>query len=185
MPFIVLYDANVLYPSAQRDLLLRIAQQGLVQAKWTEQILDEMLRARHRRKPDLDPEKLAELRRRMNNTVADCVVTGYEPLIEGLKLPDPDDRHVLAAAIKAAAQVIVTTNLRDFPPADLGQWNIDAKSPDDFVLDQISIDDRIVYSCVQEIANIRRRPPQTAEDILTELENVGLVRSVAALRSPP
>jgi predicted nucleic acid-binding protein len=185
MPFIVVYDANALYPNAQRDLLIRIARAGMVQAKWTEQILDEMLTARQRRNPDVDPAKLAQLRDRINAAVADCLVTGYEPLIDGLKLPDPDDRHVLAAAIKASAQVIVTTNLRDFPAADLMEWDMEAKSPDDFVLDQISIDSRIVFSCVQEIANDRKRSPQTASDVLAELENVGLVTSVAALRSPP
>jgi hypothetical protein len=69
-----------------------------------------------------------------------------------------DDRHVLAAAIKSSAQVIVTTNLKDFPEAELRPWNVEAKSPDDFVLDQITIDARIVYSCVREIANSRRNP---------------------------
>lgn len=185
MPFIVMYDASALYPNAQRDLLIRISQQGLVQAKWSEQILDEMLAARRRRNPDVDPAKLARLRELMNDALADCLVTGYEPLMDSLKLPDPDDRHVLAAAIKASAQVIVTTNLRDFPAADLGEWSIEAKSPDDFVLDQIGIDDRVVYSCVQEIANSRLRSPTTAADVLAELENVGLVASVAALRSGP
>ena len=84
MAFVVLYDANVLYPSTLRDLLIRIAQAGLVQANWT-----------------------------------DCLVTGHEALIDAVELPDPDDRHVLAAAIKARAQVIVTNNLKDFPPTAL------------------------------------------------------------------
>ncbi len=185
MPFIVVYDAAALYPNAQRDLLIRIARHGLVQAKWTHQILDEMLAARQRRNPDVAPANLERLRDLMNSSLADCLVTGYEPLIDGLKLPDPDDRHVLAAAIKAAAQVIVTTNLKDFPASTLSDWSIEAKSPDDFVVDQVNIDDRIVFSCVQEIANARQRSPQTAQDVLAELENVGLVRSVAALRSPP
>lgn len=185
MPFIVVYDASALYPNAQRDLLIRIARQGLVQAKWTEQIVDEMLRARKRRDPDVDPAKLTRLRKLVNDAVADCIVTGYEPLIDMLRLPDPDDRHVLAAAIKASAQVIVTANMKDFPAADLSQWDIEAKTPDDFVFDQINIDDRIVFSCVQEIANARQRSPKTVLDVLAELENVGLVRSAAALRSPP
>ena len=184
MPFIVVYDANALYPNAQRDLLIRVAQHGLVQAKWTEEILDEMCRARKRKHPDLAPGKLTRLRALMNAAVADCLVTGYEDLIEGLKLPDPDDRHVLAAAIKASAQVIVTANLSDFPADYLRQWNIEAKSPDDFVLDQINIDDRVVFSCVQEIANDRKQPPKTVEDVLSELDNSGLVSSAAALRSP-
>jgi predicted nucleic acid-binding protein len=183
MPFVVVYDAAALYPNAQRDLLLRIARHGLVQAKWTEQILDEMTRARLRKHQDLDPAKLEWLRKLMNDAIADCLVTGYETLIDNLELPDLDDRHVLAAAIKARAQVIVTPNLKDFPASELGKWDIEAKSPDDFVLDQINIDDRIVYACVQEIANSRRRVPKTLEDVLTELENAGMVASVAALRT--
>jgi hypothetical protein len=184
MPFVVVYDTSALYPNAQRDLLIRLAQHGLVQAKWTDRILDDLCTARLRRNPDVGQTKLARLRELMNAAVADCLITGYEPLVDSLKLPDPDDRHVLAAAIKASAQVIVTTNLRDFPAADLGEWNIEAKSPDEFVLDQINIDDRIVFSCVQEIANVRRRAPETVADVLAELENVGLVTSVAALRAP-
>ena len=121
----------------------------------------------------------------MNAAVADCLVQGYEPLIDGLKLPDPDDRHVLAAAIRASAQVIVTNNVKDFPAEDLQAFDIEVKSPDDFVVDQINIDDRVVFSCVAEIANARKREPVTVEDVLAELENVGLVRSVAALRTPP
>ena len=183
MPFVVVYDAAALYPNAQRDLLIRVARHGLVQAKWTEQILDEMARARLRRHPDLDPAKLEQLRKLMNDAIADCLVIDYEPLMDNLQLPDPNDHHVLAAAIKTKAQVIVTPNLKDFPASQLGKWDIEAKSPDDFVLDQISINDRVVYACVQEIANSRRREPETVEDVLTELENSGLVASVAALRT--
>ena len=184
MPFIVVYDANALYPNVQRDLLIRIARQGLVQAKWTEEILDEMVRARQRRNPGLDPAKLVRVRELMTDAVADCLVTGYEPLIDSLKLPDPDDRHVLAAAVKASAQVIVTANLKHFPASELSAWNVEAKSPDDFVLDQITIDGRVVFSCVEQIANTRQRAPRTVPDVLAELGNVGLVRSAAALGSP-
>lgn len=182
MPFVVVYDANALYGNAQRDLLIRIAQSGLVQAKWTDQILDEMLGSLGKKRPDIPAEKLGTLRELMNKAVRDCLVTGYEPLIESLRLPDTDDRHVLAAAIKSGAQVIVTTNLKHFPGAELRHWNVEAKSPDDFVLDQVNIDARIVYSCVREIANSRRNPPDTVDDVLAELERAGLVQSVAALR---
>lgn len=184
MPFVVVYDANALYPNAQRDLLIRIAQAGLVQAKWTVEIIEEMASARLRRKPDLELARLDRLKDLINHSVPDCLVWGYEPLMGNLKLPDPDDRHVLAAAIKSGAQVIVTSNLKDFPAEDLAEFNIEAKTPDDFVLDQISIDDRVVFACVQDIANCRAQP-HTAQDVLAELENTGLVASVAALRSPP
>ncbi len=105
MPFVVVYDAEALYGNAQRDLLIRIAQHGLVQAKWTGEILDEMLTNLGKNRPDIPAERLATLRERMNGAVADCLVTGYEPLTRTLDLPDLDDRHVLAAAIKSGAQV--------------------------------------------------------------------------------
>ncbi|WP_243710733.1 PIN domain-containing protein [Actinomadura sp. KC216] len=111
-------------------------------------------------------------------------MTDYEPLIEGLKLPDPDDRHVLAAAIKAGAQVIVTANVRDFPREALQPWALEAKTPDEFILDQIDIDDRNVWACVQEIADTRNNPPGTVDDVLDELEHAGLVEAVAELRAP-
>lgn len=183
MPFVVVYDANVLYPDALRDLHIRIGGTGLVQAKWTLQIVDEALGALAANRPDIPEERLSRLRGLINESVPDCLVVGYEPLIEGLKLPDPDDRHVLAAAIKAGAQVIVTANLRDFPAEDLAPWNIEAKSPDDFVLDQISIDARPVFACVQQMADSRKRRPKTVADVLGQLERHGLVQSAAALRS--
>lgn len=182
MPFVVVYDANVLYPSALRDLLIRIAQAGLVQAKWTEQILDEVFRNLARNRPDLDEQKLARTRRLMGGAVRDCLVVGYEPLIEALELPDPDDCHVLAAAIKARAQVIVTNNVKDFPPSVLDPWNLEAKSADDFVLDQLDLGREAVYSSVQQIADACENPPATLTDVLAQLERDGLVESVAALR---
>src|SRR5665811_2446648 len=101
MTFVVIYDANVLYPSTLRDVLIRLAQTGLVQAKWTETILDETFRSLHAKRPDLDETRLQRTRNLMNLAVRDPVVTGYEPLISSLHLPDLDDRHVLAAAIWA------------------------------------------------------------------------------------
>ena len=119
----------------------------------------------------------------MNAAVRDCLVTGYEPLIPSLELPDPDDRHVLAAAINVNAQVIVTRNLRHFPNDRLMPWGVKAKSPDDFVRDQIGIDRQAVWACVQQIVDSRKRHPVTADDVLGELARSGLVGSVAALQA--
>lgn len=83
MPFVVVYDANILYPNTLRDLLIRIAQANLVQAKWTDEILDEMFRALRSNRPDIEEGKLDRLRSLMNSAVRDCLITGYEPLIEG------------------------------------------------------------------------------------------------------
>ena len=98
MTFTVVYDDNVLYPNTLRDLLIRIAQSGTVQAKWTNAILDEMTAALRRNRPDISAEKIQRLRELMNKAVRDSLVSGYEPLIEGLKLPDPDDPAIRHAA---------------------------------------------------------------------------------------
>ncbi|MEI8409171.1 MULTISPECIES: PIN domain-containing protein [unclassified Kribbella] len=183
MPFIVMYDANVLYPNSLRDLLIRIAQAGLVQATWTDQILDETFRNLKDHRPDLDPRKLDRTRELMNQAIRDVLVTGHEPLIEILDLPDPDDLHVLAAAIKANAHLIVTENTKDFPPEVLIPWNLAAQTADDFVLGLIDLNRQAVYAQVQRMADSFRNPPSTVEDTLDSLEHVGLLRSVAALRS--
>lgn len=109
-------------------------------------------------------------------------MTGYEPLISSVQLPDPDDHHVLAAAIKARAQVIVTQNLKDFPSAELARWEVEAKSPDDFVFDQIELSREAVHVAVQRIAESRKNPPATFWDVLSMLERDGLPNSAAALR---
>ncbi len=183
MTFTVVYDANVLYPNTLRDLLIRIAQSGIVQAKWTTEILAEMAAALTRNRPDTPSSRLDRLQGLMNTAVRDCLVSGYEPLIEGLKLPDPGDRHVLAAAIKSGAQVIVTRNLKDFPAASLEPWDIEAKSPDSFVLDQVGINGQAVAASVRQIADSRISPPESVEDVLSQLERDGLVESVVALRA--
>lgn len=120
MAFVVVYDSCVLYPNVVRDLLIRVAQAGLVQAKWTDLILDEMSRAL-REQRGTESKKLERLRGLMNDSVRDVRVIGYEPLIDAVKLPDLDDRHVLAAAIKARAQVIVTDNRKHFPETALAE----------------------------------------------------------------
>lgn len=156
-PFIVVYDANVLYPNALRDLLIRLAQADIVQAKWSDGILDEVFSALRRRTKDktIPDEKLDELRRRMNLAIRDVHVDNYEPLIEALDLPDADDRHVLAVAIQAKAQMIVTFNLKDFPESTLQRFNVEAKHPDTFVLNQLDLNDVKVHACVQQIVDSR------------------------------
>jgi predicted nucleic acid-binding protein len=128
----VVYDACVLYPFHLRDLLVRLAMSGLFQAKWTDTILDECFASLRSNRPDLDPERLDRTRQLMCTAVRDCLVTGHESLIEGLDLPDPDDRHVLAAAIRCDAQVIVTWNLANFPASALEPFDLEAQSPGRF-----------------------------------------------------
>ncbi len=180
--FTVIYDACVLYPAPLRDLLIRIARSGIVRACWSDRILDEMVTAILRNRPELKADDLDRTRRLMTSAVEDSIVSGYEPLIPAIELPDPKDCHVVAAAIRASAQAIVTFNLRDFPDHDLERWNIEAKHPDEFVLDSIDIAPGVVVQCATEQAAALRNPPCAVEDVLDRLREGGLVRSVAALR---
>lgn len=182
MAFVVVYDACVLYPAPLRDLLVRLANTGVVRARWSDAILDECFRNILKQRPDLKPEALERTRELMKRAVPDCMVTGFEALIDGLTLPDPDDRHVLAAAVRAGAQAIVTFNLRDFPAAALAPYNVDAQHPDDFVLHTIDLAAGIVSKVVSEQAGALKNPPQTVAELLDTLRDQGLVRSVAKLR---
>lgn len=183
MAFIAVYDANVLYPSTLRDVLIRVAQVGLVQAKWTDQILDETFRNLKENRPDLDPGRLDRTRELMAGSIRDVLIKGYEPLIEVLDLPDTGDRHVLAAAIRAKAQVIVTFNLRHFPADVLAPWDVEAVHPDAFIEAQVGLSPQQVYGALTQIADAWRVPPNAVvADVIASLEREGLVASAAALR---
>jgi hypothetical protein len=118
----------------------------------------------------------------MNTAVRDCLVTGYEDLIASLSLPDPNDRHVLAAAIRAGANVIVTCNLSDFPQKTLAQFDIEAQHPDDFLLCLLDLAPGAVCSAIKRQRENLRNPPRTAQELLATLESQGLIQSVAQLR---
>ncbi|HEY0016011.1 MAG TPA: PIN domain-containing protein [Longimicrobium sp.] len=100
-PVIAVYDANVLYPAALRDFLIRLARQGLVSARWSSVIHEEWIRNLLINRPDLTREQLERTRRLMDAAVPGAVVEGFERHMTDITLPDPDDRHVLAAAIEA------------------------------------------------------------------------------------
>jgi len=108
MAFTVIYDACVLFPAPLRDLLMRVAHAGLVRARWSDAILDECFHNIAASRPDLDSIVLDRTRRLMNAAIADALVTGYEHLVGALALPDPDDRHVLAAAIRSGGSILAT-----------------------------------------------------------------------------
>ncbi len=131
--FAAFLDASVLYPAPLRDLLLELAVCDLYRAKWSNAVHDEWMGALLRTRPDLTRERLERTRDLMNAHTRDALVTGFDDLIEVLTLPDPNDRHVLAAAIKGRADLIVTTNLKDFPAEALKRWGIEAQHPDEFL----------------------------------------------------
>jgi hypothetical protein len=184
--FTALYDACVLFPFELRDTLVRLGRTGLFRAKWTERIHDEWIRSLLARCREEQRDKmaisLARCREAMNRAVPDCLVEDYEDLIPILKLPDENDRHVLAAAIRGRADVIVTANLKHFPQTALNQYGIEARDPDLFVTNCIDLDVEVVCEVLREQREDYIRHPMTADELLDRLSKQGLRESTAALR---
>lgn len=185
MAFVVIYDACVLHDPAIRDLLIRVTgkRQLNLRARWSDDILDEMGVSILRRRTDLDPKRLERTRRLMIEAVPDCLVTGYESLIDGLELPDERDRHVLAAAIRSQAQAIVTFNLKDFPASILESHDIEALHPDDFLLGLMDLSEASVVAAFSEQIASLQNPPVTPASAIDALRNRDLPQTADALAS--
>lgn len=179
--FTALFDANVLYPAPLRDCLMRLALTGLFRARWSNEIHDEWIRNVLANRPDLTRERLERTRDLMDAHAGDCLVTGYEPLVPALALPDEGDRHVLAAAIVGRADVIVTFNLKDFPEAALRPFDVAARHPDEFVCDLLDLDAAAVAGAVRAQRASLKNPPRTAADLLQTLRENGLVKATDLL----
>lgn len=178
----VLYDACVFYPNHLRDILMQLATTGLFAAKWTEQIHDEWTRNLLQNRADIDADKLENLRKLINQSIPDCLVTGFEYIIPSLELPDPDDRHVLAAGITANVDILVTFNLKDFPSSLLAQHGIEVQHPDDFIADLLDLKPLQVIQAIQTIQSRLKNPPVSFDEYLEILLRQGLPITVSMLR---
>jgi len=155
----------------------------MVDVRWTEAIHDEWIRNLAANDPSVSVGRLTMTRDLMKRVLPAADVTGYEPHIPQLTLPDPDDRHVLAAAITAGASRIVTWNLADFPAAVLAPHNVVAQSPDDFLMGLYSVaPDVTIAVSANARRNLRRTTPAVA-DFIAALENQRLVRFGAVLNA--
>lgn len=179
---VALYDACVLFPPSLRDFLVWLAITGACRARWSEAIHDEWIRNVLANRPAVLKASLERCRELMDGNVPDSLVTGYEELVPGLALPDPDDRHVLAAAIQGGADCIVTFNLKDFPKASLSPYRIEAIHPDDFVSQLLETSPVSVCLAARRQRELLKSPPKAVFEHLTTLENVGLVQTAALLR---
>lgn len=178
----VIYDACVLYPAPLRSFLMYLALGDLFRARWSRDIHVEWMRSVRKDFPDITQAQVEQIRDLMNAHVRDCLVAGYESLIPSLTLPDPDDRHVLAAAIRARADVIVTTNLADFPVTELSKFGIEPLHPDEFILRLIDLAPHAVCRAARHQRASLRNPPLRVDQYFACLERQGLVQTVAALR---
>ncbi len=180
-PFTAVFDACVLYPAPLRDFLMWLALSGRFRARWTDLIHDEWVRNLLKNRPELDPANLQRTVECMNAAVPDALVTDHEALIEGLTLPDPDDRHVLAATIRCGASVIVTFNERDFPEDRLAPFGIEVQHPDEFIDNLFDLDQAAVVAAAQKQRHTLKNPPIDADRYLEILQRQGLIRTVKNL----
>jgi hypothetical protein len=158
-----------------------LALSGRFRAKWTLEIHNEWKRNLLKNRPDLTAHQLDRTSELMDQALPDACVTGYERLIEGLTLPDVDDRHVLAAAICCNANVIVTFNRKDFPCTALVPFGIEAQHPDEFVENLFDLDRTAVIAAAQRQRKQLKMPPMDVDTYLGLLSRQGLIQSTKAL----
>ena len=151
---------------------MEVAIEGLVLAKWTDRVYKEWTSNLIANRPEL-ANPVHRTLHLMQVALPDASVHHYEPLVGGLTLPDPDDRHVLAAAIKCGAQTIVTANLKDFPAEALEVWDIEAQSPDEFLEHQLGLAEGVVVACAKRIRARLCNPPVSAAEYLETLAGAG------------
>jgi len=180
-PFTAVYDACVLYPAPLRDFLMWLGLSGRFRARWSAQIHDEWKRNLLKNRPDLTAEQLDRTSALMDRAIPDALVTRYEPLVAGLTLPDPDDGHVLAAAIRCHASVIVTFNEKDFPTEVLQSFGLAAQHPDVFVENLFDLDQAAVVAAAQRQRQQLKNPPMDVECYLDILRKQGLTQTAKAL----
>ncbi|KAA0890157.1 putative toxin-antitoxin system toxin component, PIN family [Pusillimonas sp. ANT_WB101] len=179
--FTAVYDACVLYPAPLPDFLMWLALSGRFRARWSAQIHNEWKRNLLLKRSDLKPEQLDRTSALMDHAIPDALVTGHEPLIAGLMLPDPEDRHVLVAAIRCSASVIVTFNQKDFPNTALAPFGIEAQHPDEFIENLFDLDQAAVISAAQRHRAQLKNPTINIDRYLDVLLRQGLVQTVKVL----
>ncbi len=180
--FTAVYDACVLYPAPLRDFLMWLALTDLFKARWTDEIHDEWIRNLLKNRSDLTLEKLTKTKNLMNINIRDCLVDGYQAFIPTLTLPDPGDQHVLAAAIRCKADVIVTFNEKDFPKEYLRLYGVEAQHPDEFIKHLLDLNPRMIGQAAENHRRTLKNPPKTKEEYLKTLLKQGLPQTVLVLR---
>jgi predicted nucleic acid-binding protein len=180
--FTVVLDACVLVPVAAADTLLRLSEREMYRPVWSERILDEAKRAIARLHPELSAEQIEHRFDCMADAFDDASVSGWENLEGSILLPDDDDRHVVACALVAGADAIVTNNIRDFPDKALAPLSIEVIRLDDFLLDIFDLAPEEFAAVIREQANDAMHPPLSASAVLDNLATAGAPETAAELR---
>ena len=170
--FTCVLDTNVIYPLWIRDLMLWFAHHELYTPKWSKHIFDECIEVM-KRKGITESDRIKRISI-VSEAFPDALVENYEPLIQTLDLPDNKDKHVLAAAIKTNANLIVTNNLKDFPADYLASFGISAKNADDFLTDIIDLNHVTSILAFRDLVLNKKNPPYDEYEVLDILRRNGL-----------
>lgn len=170
--FIVVLDTNVVFPIICRDILFWFAHYDLYTPKWSEHIFNEWERVML--KKGIAPEEIKKRVEKANLAFPDALVKNYQGLIESLLLPDENDRHVLAAAIKTNANLIVSNNLKHFPEKNLQSFGLNIKSADDFLTDIIDLNQDVAVTAFREMVLNKKNPKMDEFEVLNQLRKAGL-----------
>lgn len=179
--FTYVLDTNVLYPIVLRDIIFWFAHYEMFTIKWSKHIFDEWEKVM--RQKGISNDEITKRMETATRAFPDAMVENYEPLISGLELPDENDRHVLAAAIKTNANVIVTNNLKDFPIEYLAKYSLNVTSPDDFLADVIDLEAELAVKAFKEMVLNRTNPDMDEYQVLDSLRKNGLDKTADYLHS--
>lgn len=180
--FIAVLDACVLYPAPVRDLLLSLADNGLYKPKWSAEIQDEWSRNLLLNRPDLKKDQLELTIEAMNQAFPDSNVDKYNSLISGIQLPDPNDRHVVAVAIRSKADVIVTYNSKDFPNSIEDEYDIEVQHPDIFLTNVYDLNPEKAKEAFRKMTKRLKNPPKSYSEVLDTLSKSDLKRIIEKLK---
>jgi predicted nucleic acid-binding protein len=177
-------DACVLYPIAVTDALISLGSRGLFRAKWTTRIESEWTRAIENRRPDL-VGRLGTRRDAMRAAIVDWEVAdlAVEAISLDAQLPDPDDGHVIAAAIGAQADLIVSFNVADFPQRVLDTYGLEVVHPDEFIVSLKESDDLLWIDTFASMKQRLRKPVLSSHEFAEAFERAGLPNTADALRA--
>lgn len=184
--FTAFIDACTLVGALKRNILLTLAEAEFFRVRWSAPVLDETQKAIEKifiskGEPDA-AERAARARARMEDAFEEAMVSEFDAFLcicEGL--PDPDDAHVIAAAMKTQAAVIVTDNLKHFPEGFLSSLNIEVRSADAFIADTIALDTGRAVAGIRSMRERFKKPDKTAEMLLLDMEAAGLTETVDIL----
>jgi predicted nucleic acid-binding protein len=179
---VVFIDANVFFGARLRSLVLYLAHPKMFRARWSDRVHEEWMR-NVSTKRNIPMSRLEPTRNMMDRAVLDCLVTGYEDLENTLSLPDPDDRHILAAAVKTRADIILTFNAGDFPKNVVRALGIEICHPDAFLQNLFEISQDLFIQSVREDFRHYTSPALAFADYVEDLRKAGVPQTARLIET--